>query len=297
MKLEDIALTEASDALAKSHGTGRIKRADINPTIKHIADLLGASRGDFHPLGSVGKLEDSGDIDLAVDLNKYRPEHVDRVLKAAGVEGYYDKERQVGSYAVPVRGEKDGKEKVQVDLMYTANPEWAKFSYFSAGSGSRYKGAVRTVLLGAVAASLNEPGTDHFVYAPNGEIIVRAGRSLHLPSGLKRVYQYKEKKVVGDGYAGPMKNVSPEDFAKMHPDVTVKGGNLLIDDPEKVVKVLFGKGVTPDQVESAEQVLHLIKRNFTPDQQKKIFRIAASKLKHLSGKVRLPPEIEGALDK
>lgn len=296
MKLKDISLIEASDAMAKSHGTARIQRGDINPTIKYVSDLIGVPRGDLHPLGSVGKLEDSGDIDLAVDLNKFHPEHIDRVMKSHGLEGYYDKDRQVATYAVPVRGE-EGKGKVQVDLMYTSNPNWAKFSYFSPGAGSRYKGAVRTVLLGAIAQNLNEPGTDHMEFTPDGELIVRAGRTMHLPSGLKRVYQYKEKNIGMDGYSPNMKNVSPEDFAKMYPEVTVKGGNLIVDDPEKVVKILFGKGVTPDQVESAEQVLHLVKKHFTPDQQKKIYRIASEKLKHLSGKVRLPPEIEDALKK
>lgn len=294
MKLEHFRSIVNEDSKALAHlGTKRIDRNDINPTIKFVSELVGIPRNELHPLGSVGKIADSGDIDLGLDINRYHHQHIDRVIKSHGYEGYYDSNRKVGSYAIPIKGDKENG-LVQVDFMFTPNPEWAKFSYFSPGEGSRYKGAVRTVLLTAVAAVLNEPGTDHFQYLENGDLSVRVGRSLDLPSGLKRVFQYRPKNVVGDGYQKQMKSISPEDFKKMHPDVQVKDGKMIIDDPEKVVKTLFGKGVTPNDVESAEQVMHLIKKTFTPDMQKKIFKIASNRLAHLRGKISLPPELDGS---
>lgn len=296
MKLLDIGHINEGGTATEQYGAGRIKREDIPGTIKYVSDLLSIPRQDLHIIGSTTKIADSGDIDLGVDLNKYNPEHIDKVLKAHGYNGKYNKSTKVGSYSVPVKGEK-GKGYVQVDFMFTTNPDWAKFAYHSAGEGSRYKGAVRTVLLSAAAAVINEPGTDYFEHQPDGELTARVGRSLDLHQGLVRKYQYRPKKVSGEGYLKAMKSVSPEEFATIHPGVNVKTGKMLQDKPEQVVKAIFGKGVTPEDVQSAEQVLHLIKSRFTPEVQKKIFKIAAARLKSQAGKVRLPPEVEAALGK
>lgn len=291
MRLTELSnVFEGGKALADI-GVRRIKKGDILPTIKHVSDVTGIPEEDLHQLGSVGKTESSGDIDLGVDVNKFNAEHIDALLKSKGIAGSYNKGNKVGSYAFPIKGDPENGY-VQVDFMYTTNPEWAKFSYFSAGEGSRYKGVVRTVLINSVAAILEEPGVDYFEYLPKGELSVRVGRSLDLSSGLKRLYQYRPKKISGEGYLKSMKSVSPEDFKKMFPHVQVKGGKSLIDDPEKVLKVLFGRGTTSKDVESAEQVIHLIKQKFTREQQAKIFRVAASRLRDKKGQIRLPPEIE-----
>lgn len=299
MRLYEIKkISEDSDldlGLGTNQGT-RIKREDIPGTIKYISDLLAIPRGELHPLGSVGKIADSGDIDLGVDINKYNPEHLDKVMKAHGYTGSYDKERKVATYTIPVKGD-PSKGRVQLDLMYTTNPDWAKFSYYSAGEGSRYKGIVRTVLLTSVAAIVNEPGTDYLEYTDKGDVSARVGRTMDLHAGIRRVHQYRPKLEAGDGYEKSMKTVSPEDFIKMHPGVNVKNGQMLVDAPDKAMKILFGKGVTPEEAQSAEQVLHLIKTKFTPDQQKRIFKISAAKLKDQVGKTRLPPEIEEYLGK
>lgn len=294
MKLSDIGQLNEDKELSK-FGVARIKREDIPGTMKYVSDLLAIPRTELFPLGSTGKIADSGDIDLAVDLNKYNPEHIDKVMKAHGYKGTYNKSNKVGSYTIPIKGE-EGKGYVQVDFMFTPNPEWAKFSYFSAGEGSKFKGVVRTVLLASVAAAaLNEPGVDYFEYLPDGKLGARAGRTLDLHQGLRRIHQYRPKKLSGDGYHKHMKTVSPEDFTKMYPGVNIKSGQTNVDNPEKVVKSLFGKGVTPDDVQSAEQVMHLIKSRFTPEVQKKIFKLAASRLKAYKGKVRLPEEIESLI--
>lgn len=293
MKLLDIGQVNEGGNATAAYGVGRIKREDISGTIKYVSDLLSIPRGELHLIGSTGKLADSGDIDLGVDLNQYNPEHIDKVLKAHGYNGKYNKGNKVGSYSIPVKGDPTNGF-VQVDFMFTTNPDWAKFSYHSPGEGSRYKGAVRTVLIASAAAVINEPGTDYFEYTPTGDLSARVGRTFDLHQGLRRVHQYRPKNVAGDGYAKSMKNVSPEEFLTMHPGVNVKPGQMLNDNPEKVVKTIFGKGVTPDDVQSAEQVLHLIKTRFTPEMQKKVFKLAAARLKAQRGKIRLPPEIENA---
>ena len=290
MRLFEInPIFESGKALSEV-GTKRIKRDDIPATIEHISSLMSIPKEDLHPLGSVGKIASSGDIDLAVDSNKFNPEHIQALMVNKGIYGMYDSKSRIASYAIPIRGdEKNGM--VQVDLTFTPNPEWAKFSYFSPGEGSRYKGIVRTVLLSSVASVLNEPGTDHVDY-DNGELVVRVGRTIDLPTGLKRVFSYRPKRIEGEGYVKGMKNLEPDDFKKMYPDVELRGGKMVIDDPQKVVKALFGSSVTPKDVESAEQILHHIKKKYNKQDQDRIFKIAARRLRGEKGKIRLPQEVE-----
>lgn len=271
-------------------GVRRIKKEEIDATLAHISELMAIPKEELHPLGSVGKIASSGDIDLAVDSNKFNPQHIQALMDNKGVTGVYNDATKTASYAIPIKGEeKNGL--VQVDITFTPNPEWAAFSYFSPGEGSRYKGVVRTVLLTAVASVLNEPGTDHVDY-DNGELVVRVGRTLELPTGLKRVYQYRPKRVDGSGYEPSMKSIEPTDFKKMYPEVELRGGKMVIDSPDKVVKILFGGGVTPKDVESAEQIIHHIKKKYNKQDQDRIFRIAARKLREEKGKIRLPQELE-----
>lgn len=290
MRLFEINPIFESGKALSDVGTRRIKREDIDATIDHISKVMSIPKEDLHALGSVGKIASSGDIDLAVDSNKFNPEHIQALMDNKGVVGMYDAKSHIASYAIPIRGdEKNGL--VQVDLTFTPNPEWAKFSYFSPGEGSRFKGVVRTILLTAVASILNEPGTDHVDY-DNGELVVRVGRSIDLPTGLKRQFQYRPKRISGDGYVNAMKTIEPDDFKKMYPDVELRGGKMVIDDPQRVVKALFGSSVTPKDVESAEQIIHHIKKKFTRQDQEHIFKTAARKLRAEKGKIRLPQEIE-----
>ncbi len=65
-----------------------------------------------------------------------------KMLELTGNEGAYNKGTNIGSYAVDVGGKK-----VQVDLMFVASKEWAKFIFHSAhGDGSKFPGVVRNFL-------------------------------------------------------------------------------------------------------------------------------------------------------
>ena len=291
MKLEDIAPKQGGYAL-KNAGVQRIKRSDIPATIAHVAKLLNIPKKDLHRIGSTGKVNDSGDIDLAIDSTKYDPEHLHSklVAKVGEERSVANRGTKVNSYAVPIRGD-DSKGLVQVDLMYTPNIEWAKFSYHSEGENSKYKGAVRTILLMATAAALNEKGTDHFEYEEDGSLSIRAGRTLDLSTGLRRIFQHRPNRKDGTGKVKTLKSIPIEDFKREYPNIEVKGGQITVDDPQKVLKVLFGSGVTPNDVRSAEQVLRLIKKKFDDDTQQKIFSFAKNKAKAVASKMRLPKEL------
>lgn len=296
MRLVNIVIKEGGNAL-KGVGVERIQREDIPATVQLVSQITGIPTEDLHPLGSVGKSPDSGDIDLGIDQNKYNPEDVHKRMCAELGEEMctYNKGTNIASYAFPIAGDQS-KGLVQVDLMYTSNPKWATFSYHSPGTDSQYKGVVRTLLLVGVASTYHETGTDHFEFDPtSGDLIVRAGRTLDLNKGLRRIFQYRPKDKKGERYLKSMKTIPIDKFKEMFPDVEVRGDDIVIDDPNKVLTVLFGKDVKPKDVSTTEQVIALIKDKFDEERQAQIFQKTANRAKRAgagSGKMKLPPEIE-----
>ncbi len=291
MKLDEIAEKTGGHAMAE-HGVTRIKAKDISATLKHFSKVSGIPVNQLHLVGSAGKIATSGDIDVAIDVNEHSAEeiHAKIVSKLGNEHSTYNKGTGVGSYVVPIRGD-ESNGLVQLDLMFTSNVELAKFTYHSEGEGSKYKGAIRTILLQAVASAINVKGTDHFEYDTDGSLLIRAGRTLDLSVGLRRIFQHRPKKKRGDGYVKTLKSIPIEDFKEQFPNIEVNNGQVVVDDPAKVVKVLFGGSVTPSDVKTAEQVLQLIKQKFNEEQQEKIFMIAKSRVKGYVGKMRLPQEL------
>lgn len=293
MRLHDARLLQEDKAL-RDVKVLRVRKDDIEPTLRYVSQISGIPFDDLHLIGSAGKGETSGDIDVAVDINLHTPFKIhDRMLRHLNVDdsktfGIYNKGTRVGSYAVPIRGIEKGN--VQVDLMFTDNIEWAQFAYFSAGENSKYKGAVRAVLLSAIAASLDETGTDAFHY-DGDELIVRVGRGIDMGVGMKRLFQMRPHKKYGEGYVKGLKTVTPDDIKKIYPDLEFDGTDLIINNPSEVVKILFGSETRPSNVDTVEEILDLIQR-FPNKKQRKILDIAKIRARQLSAKgIKLPTEL------
>jgi hypothetical protein len=288
MRLVDAKLSSKSQEM-KEFNLVEVPKESIEGFIEHISELSGIPIEDLHPVGSTGKVETSNDIDVAVDENKYTPFRIhDKIAKAIGEDyAVYNKGTRVGSYAIPV----GGNYRVKIDLMFVENVEWARFAYFSAGDKSKYKGAVRAILLSAVAASIEEPGVDAFHYI-DGELIVRVGRGIDLGRGMKRLFQMRPHKKYGEGYIKSLKNVDPEEIRQMHPKLEFDDNDVVVTDPHEVVQILFGPGTRPSNVDTAEEVLDLINR-FQPGKRKKILNIAKIRARELAKKgFELPEELQ-----
>lgn len=260
MKLSD--LFEGGGAM-KGMNVERIKREDVPPTVQYVSKLAGIPVKDLHPLGSTGKNPTSGDIDLGIDINKYDPEelHKRMLAKLGNQRATFNKGIKVGSYAVEIAGDKS-KGFVQVDFMYVPDTKWASFSYHSAGEKSKYKGVVRTILLRSVASALDEKGTDMFVYdAKSNDLMIRVGRTMDMNTGLRRIIQLRPKKKSGEGYLSTMKTVSMDELEAAYPGLYADVGEFAtITNPKDALKVMFGFSVDPSEVETAEQLVELIKK-------------------------------------
>jgi hypothetical protein len=314
MKLRDI-INEGGNALA-SAGVGRIERKFIPHVIEYVSHLTGIPKNELHPLGSTGKNSESGDIDIGIDAGKYLPDQIHQRLQTrlGPDKHYYNHGTKIHSYAVPIV-QKSGDEfvhvggTVQVDFIFVPNLDWAKFSYHSEGTSGQqtsYKGAVRTILLKAVAASINEKGIDMSVYDPTtNELIIRVGRTFDLSNGLRRIFQIRPERRKGSGgtYLGSMKTVHTieemqpvlDAIKKRYPGqfdnirLDVKDHEIVIHDPLKALRMMFpGKPLQPNEVATAEQVLDLIKTRFIPEEQIKILTKAKDAMEGLGNTMRVP---------
>ncbi len=288
MRLVDAKLLKEDNKAMSNVDILRVPKGSETGIIEYVSRISGVPVEDLHLVGSTGKAESTGDIDLVIDENKHKPFLVhDRMSRSLSSSfATYNKGTRIGSYAVPI----GDRFRVQVDLMFTANVEWAQFAYFSAGEKSQYKGAVRAVLLAAVAASLDEKGVDTFHY--DGEdLIVRVGRGIDMGVGMKRLFQMRSHKKYGEGYVKGLKKVTAEEIKKMYPKLEFDGTDLIIDDPSEVVKILFGPSTRPSNVDTVEEILDLIQR-FPPGKQRKILDIAKIRAKQLASKgIKLPKEL------
>jgi hypothetical protein len=130
-------------------GTQRINKADVLPTVKWLEKITGLPLQD-NMLGTTGKKDTSGDLDLAVDVSKISKEELIKILEKAG----YDKTsiKKSGDsvhFKTPISGdEKNGF--VQTDFMF-GDPEWMLFSMAGGAQDSKFKGMHRHLLLASIA--------------------------------------------------------------------------------------------------------------------------------------------------
>lgn len=139
----------------------KIKRENINSTINYLKQLI------FQPLnisdnqwtaqiGSTGKKDQSGDIDIAINLqdikNTLQLKDISQVkdliiakLKENNIQ--YTLKNGI-NLRFPIIGMSQQGQFVQIDLFTSTNLQYTKFSKFSpAQNESKYKGALRTNLL------------------------------------------------------------------------------------------------------------------------------------------------------
>lgn len=148
------------------------------------SSLLGSAELTFS-----GNRKDSGDIDIAIPVDKLSPENAHaKMSKLSSGRGTYNKGTKVGSYAVSV-----GNKNVQVDLMFVSDVQWAKFIYHSShGKNSNYSGVVRNIMLFTALTFVQQKGKDFVERDKDGNAIARASRSVKMNSGMERLFKARK---------------------------------------------------------------------------------------------------------
>lgn len=260
-------LAEGGHATEKFN-TSRANQSDVKGALSFISktldipveqlqkDLLGSTE-----LTLLGKKKDSGDLDIAFSLKDADVKTIDAKMKAAtNDEGGYNAGTRVGSYAVPVNGKK-----VQVDLMFVNNKDWAKFIYHSEiGNGSEYPGAVRNIILMTALAHTQEPGKDYVLRDENGKAVVRASRSIKMDLGMERLFKMAKVNAKTGKYNKGLDKVDPKEIEahlqSLGKKVKFSHDPEITDNPDHIAAFVFGNSVKAKDLMSAENVVKQIKK-------------------------------------
>lgn len=207
-------------------GVGAIHIDEIEPTLDRLEQVLGVDLKN-NTLGSVGKREFSGDIDVALDIQpedlpdfveklKQVPEILDIsrssvIMTKVKIVGYDPKKQVEGKLRTGY---------VQVDFM-PGDSSWLKTFYHAPHEkDSKYKGVFRNILMSTIAAHLDRKDSSQKL--PDGRPMQSERYMWSSADGLVKVLRTPEPNKKGDGYTkknnnkiidGPYKN--PDEIAKV----------------------------------------------------------------------------------
>lgn len=130
----------------------RIKKSEVLPTLKHLEKLTGLPLVD-NTLGSTGKAETSGDVDVVVDNNIHSKDKLIKDLIAKGEDPSHMKKTGIEvAYKATIIDESGNPTggHVQVDFMFHEDPDYLKF-YYDNNEKAPYKGAHRNIVMASIA--------------------------------------------------------------------------------------------------------------------------------------------------
>lgn len=152
--------------------TTRIARDNVVPTVQWLEQLSGLNLVD-NMLGTTGRADTSGDLDLGVDSTKISKEVlIQQLLKRGIPQTDIRKSGDAVHVKTPILGDSSNGY-VQTDFMFTENPAWQSFALTGGALGSQYKGLHRHILLSSVAKAQNLKWSPKFglVNRTNNEVI------------------------------------------------------------------------------------------------------------------------------
>lgn len=190
-------------------GVGPIHIDEIGPTLSALEKVLGIDLKN-NVLGSVGKKEFSGDIDVALNIDADDiPEFMSRLEKTPEVldiakSSVIMTKVKIVDYDESKQTSKPRTGYVQVDFM-PGDPDWMKLYYHSPHEkDSKYKGVYRNIMIASIAGVHDRKDS--------GETIedgrpTETERWMWSPSdGLVRIKRTPVPKKSGEGYTKKNKN-------------------------------------------------------------------------------------------
>jgi hypothetical protein len=139
--------------------TQRINQTDVKSTLAWLEEMLPSLDLQNNTLGSTGIKDTSGDLDLAIDANKFSKEQlVAELTRWAQSHGFKPEEwiKKTGTavhFKTPINGRPD-QGFVQTDFMFLNDVPWSKFVLGAMPVDSKYKGRERNVLMNSIAKSM-----------------------------------------------------------------------------------------------------------------------------------------------
>lgn len=232
-------------------GVGAIHIDEIEPTLIKLEKSTGLNMRDF-VLGSVGKREFSGDIDIAINL---KPEQLSDFAEKLEKDPNFEEVTKSSVFMTKVKIENfdpdksDGRPRtgyVQVDFM-PGDPGWMKTYYHSPREDeSKYKGVFRNIMIASISAVFNRQ--DSQKTTEDGRPLESERYMFSPRDGLVRIKRTPVPKANGTGH-------------------TKKNKNEIIEGPwrtaDEIAEILnLGSGAN---LNSFETLLAALKKNHTPE--------------------------------
>ena len=249
-------------------GVGPIHRDEIKATLTPLSNALGVDLVS-QALGSVGKKQFSGDIDVAIKIPPEKSDEFGEMLKNHPLILYYAKTSvhitkiKIQNYD-PNREMFDPKTKkslgvpegrtgfVQLDFM-PGDPKWMKTYYHSPHEeDSKYKGVHRNIMIASIAGRLNVAASDE--KTEDGRPM-EMERWMWSSNGLVRVRRTPVPKKNGEGYT--KKNNNEVIGGPYYDDATI-AKKLQLD--------------SPADMDSFESLYTAVKKNYPEELTQKIFK-------------------------
>ena len=260
------------------NNTKRINREDIDDTIEYLADHLS------HPdltvsymksalLGSAGKQETSGDLDIVLNTTpclfygqdcyptfEVRP-IVDHLLTKFDQNSF----RSMSSagqlhMSVPIAGD-PAKGHVQVDFIY-GDFEFAKFTAYSPGADSQFKGLVNNTFYGSLAKQRKDYEDEY----------CRVQLYYDLRYGLHKRWRVYKGTV-------DMRQVTPDEFETMF-DLPRFSRIGFVTNVDEMLRMLWGFDIRQEDVNTFEKIAKLAKENFSIEMRQNISDSMCASLKY-----------------
>ena len=247
----------------------RIHTYDITDTLRVIAKIIDRPYAEVQNgiMGSGYKTESSGDIDIALDENKIGYEELLDYLNTTYDFVKLSYGLKMIHLLVPIEGkhsERILKDEcngwVQVDLMF-GDVNWLKFSHYSEGNKSKYKGKFRTALIMSVAL-VKTQFTD---FDENEELLAKVGLVFN-NQGLATQKRLRRKKKNGDGYVKAMARVEDDDaeWSERYGNIVAHKADTI--NPDDAAELIFGKNTKAKDIRTFEQVKKLVRNMPNKDQ-------------------------------
>lgn len=254
-------------------GVGAIHISEIKPTLGAIQKKLGIDLLS-NTLGSVGKWEFSGDIDVAIDIDRESiPAFVEKLQSIPEIQ---DIKRssvimtkvKIQNYDPSISTDRERTGYVQLDFM-PGDPDWMKTFYHSPSQQeSKYKGVYRNILLSIIAGHYQRK--DSAEQTDDGRPLESERFLFSEADGLVRIIRRPAPKKNGSGYtksntkeivAGPWKdNASIAKILKLGGPETLNSYETLITAVRKNYHPALVKQIEKDMRENS-----LIQQKGIPD--------------------------------
>lgn len=267
-------------------GCGAIHISEVNATLTKLSEELELpfNLNNF-VIGSAGKTEYAGDIDVVIDKEWYDRsiEEFHRDLKSLFNTEDIVRHGPMIHLRYPINDfDKQYIKRlprtgfVQVDFVF-GDAAWKRFFHYSHGTKSAYKGFHRNIAISAVTYAstvvFNNAVDDYGRY-------ISVEKWKWGTNGLFRVVRNSRRRA--NGAPG---------WVKMQTDDISEGP---YKDEEFIARTIFPVDGTPDDLNSLENVMAAIKRNYALSMQETIYKQMAKKFNENNDALHFsyPPEIE-----